>query len=338
MADPVLDRYKEALKAGHVAVLRGHDDEAMARYREAAAVAPDRPLPLSSLGGVLARLGRFEDARSAYARALALGSRDESAVRGLAEALLAVGRGSDAATALDRLAELQAATARLPEALETLRRADALGAARRRAKRMAEIQAAIDGAPLRVATLTRTPRRIGPARAQPPAGPARPPRPRPPTVIPWTPAPPVAVRIADRASAPGAPPPEPLPDGEPLLREAEVAADEGRTDEAQAAFAAASMAYLAAGKEAAAIDACHRGLRLGLLAPSLHLQLAHAYLALGWRPRAVAKLVLLDRLLEIDGERIWRVALADLATARLADEPELADIVAAGANRRANLA
>jgi predicted Zn-dependent protease len=99
------------------------------------------------------------------------------------------------------------------------------------------------------------------------------------------------------------------------------------------AFAAAAVAYLAAGKEAAAIDACHRGLQLGPSAPALHLQLARAYLALGWRPRAVAKLILLDRLLEIDGDRTWRVALADLATARLADEPELAGIVAAGADR-----
>src|SRR5580765_2824488 len=110
MADPVLERYKAALKAGHVAVLRGRHDEAMARYREAAEAAPERGLPYSSLGGVLARLGRFEDAQAAYTHALSLGSTDEGTLRGLAEALEAVGRRREAASTFDRLAELQAET------------------------------------------------------------------------------------------------------------------------------------------------------------------------------------------------------------------------------------
>ena len=59
MPDPIFERYKEALKAGHVAVLRGRSDEAIAHYREAAEIAPDRPLPHTSLGGVLLR-DRFE--------------------------------------------------------------------------------------------------------------------------------------------------------------------------------------------------------------------------------------------------------------------------------------
>ena len=104
-------------------------------------------------------------------------------------------------------------------------------------------------------------------------------------------------------------------------------------DAAQSAFAAAAVAYLAAGQEAAAIDACQRGLELGPSSPALHLQLTRAYLALGWRSRAVAKLVLLDRLLEIDGDRNWRVAVASLASTRLAGEPELAGIIGGGAAR-----
>ena len=53
MPDPIFERYKEALKAGHVAVLRGRPDEAIGHYREAAEIAPERPLPHTSLGGVL---------------------------------------------------------------------------------------------------------------------------------------------------------------------------------------------------------------------------------------------------------------------------------------------
>ena len=35
MADPVFARYKEALKQGHVAVLKGQHKEALAHYQEA---------------------------------------------------------------------------------------------------------------------------------------------------------------------------------------------------------------------------------------------------------------------------------------------------------------
>jgi tetratricopeptide (TPR) repeat protein len=334
MTDPVLERYKEALKAGHVAVLRGRHEEAMARYREAAAAAPDRPLPYTSLGGVLARLGRFEDARAAYSAALALGSRDESALTGLAKALLAVGRKGDAAAALDRLAELQASTARIPEALETLRQADGLEADRGRAKRIAEFEAAIEGAPLRVAKPARAARPAAPstpAAGSVPGAPARPPRQYKPRVpLPRQTAEPDAAHVAARRKPPPPPPEEIKPNIEMLVDEAETAVDEGRTDAAQAAFAAAAVAYLAAGMEAAAIDVCQRGLQLGPTAPALHLQLTRAYLALGWRPRALAKLRLLDRLLEIDGDRTWRLALADVArSGGLAGEPELAGIMGA---------
>ena len=87
MPDPIFERYKEALKAGHVAVLRGRSDEAIAHYREAAEFAPDRPLPHSSLGGVLVREGRLDEALAAYARALGRAPRDEAALSGRADAL-----------------------------------------------------------------------------------------------------------------------------------------------------------------------------------------------------------------------------------------------------------
>ena len=51
MSDAPYERYKEALRVGHVAALHGRLDAALAAYAEAAAVAPDRALPLTSRAG-----------------------------------------------------------------------------------------------------------------------------------------------------------------------------------------------------------------------------------------------------------------------------------------------
>jgi tetratricopeptide (TPR) repeat protein len=123
MTDDLYERYKEALRAGHVAVLRGALEEAMASYREAATIAPSRALPHTSLGGVLLRLGHLEEALVEYAAAVALAPHDEGALLGQAEALTAAGQRVDAALALDHVAEIQAAGGRLPEAADTVRRA-----------------------------------------------------------------------------------------------------------------------------------------------------------------------------------------------------------------------
>ena len=59
MTDDLYERYKEALRVGHVAVLRGALEEASEAYRTAASIAPSRALPHTSLGGVLLRLGHL---------------------------------------------------------------------------------------------------------------------------------------------------------------------------------------------------------------------------------------------------------------------------------------
>ncbi|HET9614144.1 MAG TPA: hypothetical protein VFP22_04955, partial [Candidatus Limnocylindrales bacterium] len=82
-AASLYDRYKDALRRGHVAALRGRHDAAIDAYGEAAAIAPDRALPHASIGGVLAKMDRPADAVAAYRRALALAPRDETALRGL---------------------------------------------------------------------------------------------------------------------------------------------------------------------------------------------------------------------------------------------------------------
>ena len=92
MSDVPYERYKEALRVGHVAALHGRLDEALVAYDEAALVAPDRALPLTSRASVLVRLGRLDEALDAYGAALGLGPRDESALGGRADALIRAGR------------------------------------------------------------------------------------------------------------------------------------------------------------------------------------------------------------------------------------------------------
>ena len=123
MTDDLYERYKEALRTGHVAVLRGALDEAVRAYRDAAAIAPSRALPHTSLGGVHIRLGHLEDALAEFAAAVACSPHDEGALLGRAEALSAAGRRRDAAVALDHVAQIQEAAGRLSEAADTLRRA-----------------------------------------------------------------------------------------------------------------------------------------------------------------------------------------------------------------------
>ncbi|HEX7491599.1 MAG TPA: hypothetical protein VF337_07825 [Candidatus Limnocylindrales bacterium] len=123
MTDDLYERYKEALRVGHVAVLRGALDDALAAYRNAASIAPSRALPHTSLGGVLLRLGHLEEALVEYAAAVARAPHDEGALLGQAEALTMAGQRVDAALALDHVAEIQEASGRLPESADTLRRA-----------------------------------------------------------------------------------------------------------------------------------------------------------------------------------------------------------------------
>ena len=135
MTDDLYERYKEALRTGHVSVLRGSLDEALAAYKMAAEIAPSRALPHTSLGGAYMRLGHLQDALTEFAAAVARSPHDEGALLGQAEALAAAGMRSEAAGALDHVAEIQEASGRLPEAADTLRRAVELEEAPERIRR-----------------------------------------------------------------------------------------------------------------------------------------------------------------------------------------------------------
>ena len=313
MPDPIFERYKEALKAGHVAVLRGRSDEAIAHHREAAEIAPDRPLPHTSLGGVLVREGRLDEALAAYSKALGRAPRDEAALSGRADALLAAGRPSEAAEVLERLADVQAKTDRRPEALATLRRAEALESSRARRRRIKELES-IDAPPRPVRT--RITSRLPRPRARPAA-----------TVAPE--AAEAAAAVDDVAAAPAP------PDPEALLAAANALLDDDRQVEAAEAYAAAAAAFERIDEPAAAFDACQRGLEAAPGSAIVHVELARLYLARGWRDRAADKLLLLDRLMLVANDEPGHQAAVALGQSALADEPRVAAwLAAAGAPDR----
>jgi tetratricopeptide (TPR) repeat protein len=130
------ERYKDALRRGHVAALRGRNEAAIDAYGEAASIAPDRALPHASIGGILVRMDRLDDAVAAFDRALALAPRDEAALRGLADVHVRTGRRTDAAAALDRLADSLDAAGRLADATDAARRALELAESRERRKQV----------------------------------------------------------------------------------------------------------------------------------------------------------------------------------------------------------
>ena len=53
MTDPVFERYKEALKKGHVAVFRGRPKDALSHYQDAARLVSHRALALPALASNL---------------------------------------------------------------------------------------------------------------------------------------------------------------------------------------------------------------------------------------------------------------------------------------------
>ena len=85
MSGSLYEGYKEALRRGHVAALRGRHDVALQAYREAARIAPDRALPYVGMGGVLAKLDRADEALAAYRAALSRAPDEEGALRGRAD-------------------------------------------------------------------------------------------------------------------------------------------------------------------------------------------------------------------------------------------------------------
>jgi tetratricopeptide (TPR) repeat protein len=319
VSDALYERYKDALRRGHVAALRGRQDAALAAYGEAAKLAPDRPLPLVGIGNVLAGLGKYPEALAAYDAALERAPADEAALRGRAEVLVAGGDRAGAADTLDRLASALDANGRPSDALDAARRALELAESRgRRAgvKSMVDrlTQSAPPGDPKVSETLSRAlgileERVLGRGRDEGPT--------------------------ADDATAtePAKPEPEPEPAPPPFDSVAATAAVEDAAASGDAAATRelaeiATAGHLAAGQLYAAIDVCYLALATNPADPGLHLSLAGLYLDLGWRSTAADKLALLAQLAELDGDADTRSRICAMVAKRLPDDPRLARLCA----------
>ena len=130
--EALYERYKDALRRGHVASLRGRLEEALTAYAEAATIAPERATPHASAGTALMRRRRPADALRHYGVALSLAPRDEAALLGRAQALAALDRRPEAADAFDALAEVRASSGKLADAVDAARRGLELAEGRER--------------------------------------------------------------------------------------------------------------------------------------------------------------------------------------------------------------
>ncbi len=130
--EALYERYKDALRRGHVASLRGRLEEALTAYAEAAAIAPERATPHTSAGTALMRRKRPADAVRHYTTAVRLAPRDEAALLGRAQALAALDRRPQAGDAYDAVAEVQATNGKLADAVDSARRGLELAEGRER--------------------------------------------------------------------------------------------------------------------------------------------------------------------------------------------------------------
>lgn len=293
MSEVPYERYKDALRLGHVAALRGRLDAAAAAYREAASIAPDRALPYVGLGGVLARLGRADQALDAYTAALDRAPSDEAALHGRADVLAATGRPAKAAETLDRLAAILEREGRLADACDVARRALELAESRGRRRQVESLIAK-----LRTAT--------GDASAAEAL--AR------------------ALSVLEIVSPVDTMPK--APDPALLTLAVEEALEAGHLEEARRRALVAAAGHRAVGQYQAAMDACYQALAILPSDPEAHLALAELYLDRGWRGPAADKLVLLGRLALLTGDGATRARLCYLAAARFPDDARLAAVCA----------
>lgn len=326
------ERYKDALRRGHVASLRGLLEEALTAYAEAASIAPERSTPHTSAGTALLRRARPADALRHYAAALRLSARDEAALLGRAQALDALGRRPAAAEAFDVLAETRGAAGKLADAVDAARRGLELAEGRERRRTLEQLierlRASEPGEPGRIALerallvldehavvrgaasrTTAEPPGANPAPegAAVEGGPAvdegvrdEPVGPAPDRAAP------VAYRRAlDRDLEPGV-------DAATLTARVDAALEVGDRGPAMERLLDLAAAHRRDGHVDAALDACYRALSVAPDDAGLHLALVELYGERGWAALASEKMDLIETLAGLVGEAeaIDRVAAA----------------------------
>lgn len=317
MSEVLYEQYKEALRRGHVAALRGRLDAAAAAYREAARIAPDRALPYVGLGGVLARLGRSDEALTVYAAALDRAPSDEGAMQGRADVLAAVGRRTEAADTLDRLAAILEREGRLADACDVARRSLELAESRGRRRQVEGFVARLRETTGDASATEALERALSVLDSVPGVAPR----------------PTAGAAAMDQGAGPD--------DGELAITMAPLAIDPalltlaveealeaGDLDEARRRALVAAVGHRAVGQFHAAMDACYQALAILPSDPDIHLLLAELYLDRGWSGPAADKLVLLGRLAQLTGDGATRARLCYLAAARFPDDARLAAVCA----------
>lgn len=347
MSESIYERYKAALRRGHLAVLRGQLETALDAYRDAAAVVPERALPHTSIGAVELRLGRPTEALAAFEAALERSPNDEAALSGRADALAALGQRAAAAETLDRLAGLLEADGRIAEACQVVARALELAESRSRRQLMAVLTERLRASPpdaAAEAALARAVRvleerggpaleaparsrgdgeRQGPATAEPGLAAVAVPAVAPSSeeTRPAEPSLPETGPGEPRLLQPGAPEPKPADEVVRLTLAAEEALEAGDRAAAVDRFLEAAAAHAAAGRLTAALDACARVVAAYPDALEAQEALVHLYLELEWRALAVEKVALLERLSAFGSDPLLRARILLLAN-ELALEPE----------------
>jgi tetratricopeptide (TPR) repeat protein len=326
MSQALYEQYKEALRRGHVAALRGRLDAAEGAYRAAAAIAPDRALPYTSLAGVLRRLDRPDDALAAFGVALSIAPEDEAALRGRAELQADLGRRAEAALDFEVLAGGLERAGRVTDAADAARRALELAESRSRRREMerlggllrdsGEDRSAVDALDraLRILESIETPKAatatVREAAPEAPAGVAQ-----------------DGIAVVEPAfepaTEPEAPPqPEvPQPDPAVLRAVADALLDSGDLAGASERLLDLAVLHRTAGRHDAAMDAC---LALLAVTPSDHRlqrEIAAIQLDRGWAGVAADKLRLLARLADLDGDAEARNAIAAFAAERGLEPP-----------------
>jgi len=303
MTDTLFERYKEALRSGHVAVRRGRFEDAAAAYREAIAITADRAVPRTALGSVHLRLGDPQGALEAFDGALALEPDDDASLLGRAQALVVLRRTTEAALVYDQLAGIRAGRTRLPDAAEAARRALAIEPTDERRQRHARLveelratagaESPDDAIAVESAAATGLATDTGPADDQ-------------------------------GVDAAPATPPEPPPDPEALIVAFEEAAARGDVEGAAAAALAAANAHRQEGRVEAAFDAGLLGIGVRPGDVDLHLLLADLAVDRGWTGQAGEAYRQLLRLADLDGDAAAAELVRRTAAARLPDDPRFA--------------
>jgi len=325
--DALYERYKDALRRGHVASLRGNLEDALAAYAEAASIAPERSTPHTSAGTALLRGKRPADALRHYAAALRLSARDDAALLGRAQALADLDRRPEAADAFDALADVRAAADRLADAVDAARRGLELAEGRDRRRTLERLidrlRESEPGEPGRMAleqalvvlegqaVLPVMPGQVGATGGQAPSMqgiPAAGSDAGATAVEPSVPVPPIAPayrRALDRELEAGL-------DATALALLAEDALDAEDREAALERLLDLAAAYRRDGHIDAALDACYLGLSLDPDDTGIHLALAELYDERGWSALATEKVDLVATLVALDGgaDAIGRVAAA----------------------------